>query len=545
MNALLRWALRWYLRGVWWLAWLRLRAYAAAPDRTQWRTLQRILRDNAKGTFGTQHGFHAIESYEQFVTRVPLAEYEDLRAAISAQQGGEQALTVNAPIAYLRTSGTTSLPKDIPLTAAHLRALCRLQRLSVARQVTLVPQALNGTILALNSPAQEGLLANGLPYGAASGVIADATPRLVRALFLIPDSVLAIKDSLVKYLLILRLTLARVDLSFIVTANPSTLLTLFRLYREHRTNLLHDVAHGEFSWAERVPAAAWRDVQSLLFADPARAAALGANDAPSAWWPALRLVVTWTGGSAGIAVQALRQEIGPQVEVLELGYIASEFRGTVTLDRDAGSGFPTLSTHFFEFVPRRAWDAGSRQCLRLGELREGEEYYVIVTTPSGLFRYFINDVVRVTGFIARTPLLQFVQKGRGVTSITGEKLYEAQVISAVNQVLEESGVVSIYFLLLADDVSGYYRFYIESRAFLDVSLLAAKVDTHLRKINMEYDAKRESGRLPLMLGRLLREGTMEQFRQDCVARGQREAQFKPPALAYTRDLSFDFEQHSL
>jgi GH3 auxin-responsive promoter len=212
------------------------------------------------------------------------------------------------------------------------------------------------------------------------------------------------------------------------------------------------------------------------------------------------------------------------------------------LDHSAASGFPTLSTHFFEFVPRQAWEAGSRQCWRLGELEVNEEYYVIVTTPSGLYRYFINDVVRVTGFFARTPLLQFIQKGRGVTNITGEKLYEGQVIKAVNGVLDEARVASSYYLLLADEEGGAYRFYLEAAEAIEVSSLLARIDEQLRAQNVEYDAKRESGRLLLPVGHLLRDGTLEQFRQHCVARGQREAQFKAPALAYTRDIPFDFDQ---
>ena len=43
----------------------------------------------------------------------------------------------------------------------------------------------------------------------------------------------------------------------------------------------------------------------------------------------------------------------------------------------------------------------------------------------------MNDLLDVTGFFHQTPLLRFVQKGRGVTSLTGEKLYEAQAIEAI------------------------------------------------------------------------------------------------------------------
>ena len=61
----------------------------------------------------------------------------------------------------------------------------------------------------------------------------------------------------------------------------------------------------------------------------------------------------------------------------------------------------------------------------MAELRKGVDYYVIVTTAAGLYRYFINDLVQVTGFLHATPLFRFMQKGKGVTNITGEKLYES------------------------------------------------------------------------------------------------------------------------
>ena len=67
-------------------------------------------------------------------------------------------------------------------------------------------------------------------------------------------------------------------------------------------------------------------------------------------WPRLRLVVTWTCASAGVAAAALRAELSPDTRILELGYVSSEFRGTITLGKRAGSGLPTSDTHFFEFV---------------------------------------------------------------------------------------------------------------------------------------------------------------------------------------------------
>ena len=58
----------------------------------------------------------------------------------------------------------------------------------------------------------------------------------------------------------------------------------------------------------------------------------------------------------------------------------------------------------------------------------GRRYFVFVTTGSGLYRYDMNDIVEVVGLHERTPLIRFIQKGKGVVSFTGEKLYETQVI---------------------------------------------------------------------------------------------------------------------
>src|SRR4029079_12471699 len=94
-------------------------------------------------------------------------------------------------------------------------------------------------------------------------------------------------------------------------------------------------------------------------------------------WPELQLVVTWTCASAGITLAALRRELAPRTRVLELGYLSSEFRGTVTLGKRSGSGLPTLDTHFYEFVERSLWDAGEPAYLLRCPLRNGLHYYSI------------------------------------------------------------------------------------------------------------------------------------------------------------------------
>ena len=528
----------------------RIAAAARDPMRAQHALLTQILRQNRETTFGRQHGFDRIDSYANFAERVPVHEYEALRPYVDAEiERGDRALTAEAPMHYLRTSGTTGKPKDIPLVKSHLHQLRKVNRLSVSSQHRVCPAAFSGSILVITSPATEGRLPNGKAYGSASGIVSGSTPSLVREKFAVPAPVLTIADSRVKYLLILRLAIARRDITYLGTANPSTLLALMKLYRENETALVADLRNGGFFLADRVPADVLTSVQKRLRPDPSRADEIVRLQASSAGrriaelWPDLRLVVTWTCASAGIAADALRAELSPRTHIHELGYVSSEFRGTITLGRRAGSGLPTSDTHFFEFVEKDRWDRGEPEFLTLDQLRKHADYYVIVTTPSGLYRYFINDLVRVTGFLRRMPLLKFMQKGKGVTNITGEKLYESQVLAAVRQVLEQLGLTPRFVMMLADEAAQRYRLYVETEAGEkpDSQRLGQRVDAQLRSLNVEYDAKRESGRLAEIAAAWLRPGTEEAYKHASVQQGQREGQYKVVALAYKQKFAFDLD----
>lgn len=528
----------------------RIAAAAHNPMRTQYALLAVILKRNRATTFGRKHGFEKIDDYVAFAKHVPVQEYEGLRPYVQAEvEHGEQALTMASPTHYLRTSGTTGKPKDIPLVRSHLRQLRRINRLSVSSQHRICPAAFEGSILVITSPATEGQLANAKPYGSASGIVSGSTPALVREKFVIPASVLTITDSQVKYLLILRLALARRDITYLGTANPSTVLALMKLYRENEDALIADLRTGGFFLADRVPAPVLTALQSRLRPDPSRAAQIAklrernASRRIAELWPELRLVVTWTCASAGIAAAALRAELSPHTRVHELGYVSSEFRGTVTIGRRAGSGWPTWDTHFFEFVEKERWDRGEPEFLTLDQLQKGFDYYVIVTTPSGLYRYFINDLVRVNGFLHRMPLLKFMQKGKGVTNITGEKLYESQVLAAVRPSLAQLGRIPRFVMMLADEAAHLYRLYVETDdgEKPQSRVLAQMVDAQLRSLNVEYDAKRESGRLDAVVAAWLLPGTEEAYKQASVQQGQREGQFKVIALAYKQKFTFDLD----
>ncbi len=131
---------------------------------------------------------------------------------------------------------------------------------------------------------------------------------------------------------------------------------------------------------------------------------------------------------------------------------------TLPISDSGSAGILALDENFYEFIPESEIASPSPTLLTCAELEEGSSYYLILTTPGGLYRYDINDVVRVAGFFNRTPLIEFVRKGRDVTNITGEKLHVNQVIQAMAQAQSAADIAVQHFRACADVERSLYAF---------------------------------------------------------------------------------------
>lgn len=527
-------------------AWRKLKTAAQEPQAAQDAVLKRILKSNQSTHFGKTHRFSAIFSYADFAGNVPVADYEMLRSAIRAQMHGAKSLTEASPVLYEKTSGTTALPKYIPVTGEELSNHRRYGKLLAYCQYRCQPSAFDGVMWVMSSPETEEILENGLPCGSASGLLYAHIPKCVARRLLLPAAVFGIQDIALKYRVILRLALAQRDITYLNAANPTTLLRMCELANEWGPTLVDDIRTGGLRDCDTLPEHVKSILKNRLGADPKRAEELKAVFASgeacyASLWPSLSLVVAWTGGNCNLAVNVLRGKLPSHTRIMELGYLSSEFRGTLTVDCERGAGLPTLTDYFFEFIEPSRWEAGERTFKRLHELVEGQEYFIVVTTPSGLYRYFINDIVRAEGRWEATPCLRFIQKGKGVTSITGEKLYESQVNQALERALNQSGIELVFHLMLADIEAQAYMLYVESvQEPFQVESLAICVDDCLQEINLEYRAKRESGRLrPLSVVKLMK-GAGEAYRSHSVKGGQKEGQFKMLTLQYAHQCDFPF-----
>lgn len=516
---------------------------AHQPALAQQAALQRILRINATTEFGRAHGFADIRTADDYRHAVPVQTYDSLQPYVAMQNTeGTPTLTAAAPVFYQRTSGTLGTPKDVPMTQAGIKMTRRHQRIAAYAQ-HLGARLFEGRIVGISSPAVEGYTAGGAPYGSATGLIYENQPALVRAKFVLPPAVFAIEDYDARYYAIAALSMAEPNVTGLATANPSTLLKLMEVINANIESLLRDLTQGTTALQDRTsiplhpaPRRA-RDISTIL----ERTGRITYRDL----WPRLAGVVTWMGGNCELPLSALRTQLPDTTKIIEAGYVSSEFRGTINVDVGRNLCLPTLVDQYFEFVHRDTRDRGEDHFLSLDQLEVGESYYPIVTTADGLYRYDINDIVSVSGRIGATPTLAFVQKGEGVTNITGEKVTEAQVLAAVQHLTDNLLRHVDFFIALADATKAEYRLYVETAddPSPSAAVIAGAFDDCLSTLNVEYGSKRASGRLLPAQAVFLRPGSGDAYRRHSAANGQREAQFKVRHLQNADEAAFPFRSH--
>ena len=91
--------------------------------------------------------------------------------------------------------------------------------------------------------------------------------------------------------------------------------------------------------------------------------------------------------------------------------------------------------------------------------------------------------------------------------------------------------------MFADKDLFQYKLYIE---IPPQTGLEKRLEEQLTRLNIEFEAKRKSGRLLPTDVKFLKEGCGDAYKAEQIARGQRESQFKLIRLQYNTDCQFDF-----
>jgi hypothetical protein len=525
------------------------------PVATQTAKLQHLMQKNAGTEYGKRYGFADITSFEDYRSKVPVITYENIKDDMQRVVSGEQNIfTTETPVMFAQTSGTTGDPKYIPVTPTCQGSEHKdVMRTWMSHALRAHPDMFAGQVVTLVSPAVEGHTPCGLPYGSTSGHMYRNQPGLVRRIYAIPYEVYEIEDYAAKYFAIMR-TALEMDIRFLATANPSSILKLCEKADEYAEQIIRDIHDGTLSSDFDIEPAI-RPVLSQGYRPNPKAAKqletarTGRNGRllPVDYWPRLSLIGCWKGGTVGHYLEKFPAWFDPEgrrsIPVRDWGYLSSEARGSIPLSDDGSAGVLTVASNIFEFVPVAELEAKPDHpeewpFLHIGEIEEGREYYIFFTTTGGLYRYDINDVIKVVGFYNRTPQVVFLRKGRGMTNLTGEKVSVNQVIEVMQRASRATGAVVDHFRAEADVDAGRYLFRVEFATRTDGptrKAFLAQIDEQLKAINIEYKAKRDSLRLGNPIMHVMREGWYERGRQQQVEAGMRAFQAKTQLLSPVKE----------
>ena len=526
------------LKGRW--SWSRFESITKHPEEAQWKLLRRILRTNRDTAYGREHGFSSMRSVEDFQGGVPIADYESFRPWVDKVKRGERGvLTAEDPYMFALTSGTSGQPKSIPVTRATGRMSKRLSRLWLYRCLVDHPKVLDHKALVIVSPAVEGHTESGIPFGSASGNIYKKASWVIRRRYAVPYPVFTIKDFEAKYYAIMRFAIEQ-RVSLVATPNPSTILRLITTADRYRDRLIKDIHDGSLSREFDISEGVREEVKAQLRPNPKRARALERMVAdcgslrPRDYWPELALVGCWKGGSVGSTVDRLWPWFRQGTPFRDIGYLSSEAYVTLPIEDDGCRGIPTLGANFYEFIPEGEIESDTPSVLTVGQLESGESYYVLITSPNGLYRYDINDVVRISGFHNGTPMLEFLRKGRDMVNLEGEKLHVSQLIQAVSEAQASVGVKVEYYRAVGRAEESRYTLQLEFKenpvADEAALRLGRAIDEGLSGLNIEYEQKRKSGRLHDPLIQVMSEGWSTRRVEAKLARAVRDIQFKDELL---------------
>jgi hypothetical protein len=511
----------------------------SATKETQSTLLGDILRRNADTEFGREHGFRTAGNVRAYQRQVPIRQWHDVSPYVDAVvEGRHNVLTRDVPFFFHRTTGTTGTPKMIPFTRRCQAAAKLTHRMWVYKNILDNPGVLKGRVFAILNAGVDGYTQRRETYGSVSGNIFFRLPSILRRRYSHPYDIYHIESLDARRYALLRFAVEQ-NCTFACTGNPSSLLTAFEFGDQHSEMLIQDIHDGTLDNRFDIPDHIRAFALNTLLPNPRRARAIAAarqrvgHLRPAGYWPDLHVVGCWIGGSMGHFAPLLSQWCGEGLRFRDAGYMASEGVFSIPLGNDSPDGVLTLHSSFYEFVPEHEFGHPGATALMAHEVEPEQNYHVVITTTGGLYRYAMNDVIRVTGMEAGSPTIRFLYKGGNVQNVQGEMVTVDHVMSTMSKISSDFGITVQHFQVIAELSTRRYVLHIEPSLDLPVPILERLLpsfDHELGKNNENYAMFRTDGLISSPCLRVMRRGWFDRIARDHISRIGRESQFKPSVL---------------
>ena len=474
----------------------RIEAWMKNPVEAQREVLQDIVTAAQYTEFGRQYNFSSLFSVREFKQAVPIHEYDDLKPYILRIMNGEQNLLWNTPIYWFaKSSGTTSdKSKFIPVSDESMQD-CHFKAakdvLTLYYHFNPESELLTGKGLVIGGSHAVHSLNEETHYGDLSAVLLQNIPFWGQWLRT-PELSIALMDEWENKIEMLAQNTIKENVTS-VSGVPTWTLVLFKRILE---------ISGKKTIAEI--------------------------------WPSFELFM-----HGGVSFTPYKEQfqklICKSIHYLEM-YNASEgFFAAQDIPGEEGMLLFVDHGIFIEFMPVNEYGKSNPQTIGLEEVETEKNYAPVISTNGGLWRYLLGDTIQFTSL--KPFRIKVSGRLKHYINAFGEEVIVDNTDKAIAVASEKTNVVvndytaaPVYF---SDASNGAHEWLIEFETEPgDMQLFISELDTALKNINSDYEAKRYKDialRMPVVHS--LQKGV---FNQWLKSKGKLGGQHKVPRLSNER-----------
>ncbi|MBT8186791.1 MAG: GH3 auxin-responsive promoter family protein [Croceitalea sp.] len=424
------------------------------PVDVQKELLQHLVGYAEETTFGKDHGFLGMKTYEDFAQNVPVVSYEEFAPMIERTRRGEQNLFWPTHIKWFaKSSGTTNAKsKFIPVSAEALED-CHYKSgkdlLCLYLNNNENSQLFTGKSLRLGG-SKELYEDNGSFFGDLSAILIDNMPLWAE-----------------------------------FSSTPSSKVSLMSEWESKLQAIIEESIKENVTSLAGVPSWMLVLLNSVI-------EKTGKNHLFEIWE---NLEVYFHGG---VSFEPYRDQYKKLLPRKRFNYYetynASEGFFAIQ-DRNNSQDLLLMLDYgiFYEFIPMDSYGKETQAVIPLWEVVTGVNYAIVITTNAGLWRYKIGDTVR---FTSTSPYrIRITGRTKHHINAFGEELIIENAEEALKQVCLKTGAqIKEYTagpIFMTGKEKGAHEWIIEFRTPpKDMGYFTEFLDNALKSLNSDYEAKR-------------------------------------------------------
>ncbi len=469
---------------------------AVPAQREQLKSLLSTAKDTAIGKYYDYAGILDSKNPEEvFRKRVPLVDYHQMHSRWWRQQERYPDITwPGHPDFFALSSGTTGKKsKRIPITADFIESMRDVGK-SMVRALPdyNLPETLyESEILMLSSSADLRESKHGYRMGEISGINVSNFPGWYDMFYRPGKEIAAIDDWDERCAAIVKKA-PEWDIGAICGIPSWVLLLLRSIITEHRLETIHDI------------------------------------------WPSLEVYA-----SGGVAFETFRADfdaVTARPLIIMDTYLASEgfFAYTTSPDR-MDMRLALVHGYYYEFIPfdERGVDETGQildepMCVSIGDVKQDQDYVLVVSSCSGAWRYIIGDTIRFTSIDPHDIVI--TGRTKFFLNVVGSQLSEEKLDTGILATSENFNVsINEYMVAAMQDETGEYLHHwivVTDDHIEDEVAFAKMLDETLQQSNKNYSVARSKALKKV----IVRAITKEQYYDYLDGQKKKGGQVKTPKV---------------